>query len=67
MMNHNDRDANFSREIELFDRVILKLRETNNNPLNVSGYSDVKEGGNPEKNKNLFMISKNAKNQDLIK
>jgi len=27
MMNYNDKDKNFSREIELFDRIISKLRD----------------------------------------
>lgn len=45
-MNHNDTEQNFKREIELFDKIINRLKDAQGNS---SFYSDKdKEGGNQE-------------------
>lgn len=64
LMNHNDPEQNFAREIEMFEKIISKLKdaETNN-----SFYSDKdKEGGNMEMMRSqdaqqIFVIEKGNK------
>lgn len=61
LMNHHDKDQNFTREIKIFQKLIEKLdkiqkEELTSEILNQSGIS-VKEGGNFEQNKQLVNIN----------